>query len=227
MAPTTARRHRPLIALAGALAPLALALALAQTPAGLGPGICEQPINLDAASSEVDYKTNTVVFKDVVISQCAMRVAAEHARATGLNFANSRWTFDGNVRIDADQRGSIRSDAAVVEFKDNHIARATVTGKPAEFQQQREGVLARGHADEIVYDVNEQTVRLSKDAWLSDGQAEMKGPLLVYNIRAQTIKTESVPGDPGRIRITIDPNSKPDAAKRPPPAPNSSPPPQS
>ena len=225
MAPTTHSRHLPLAALACALAPLALALA--QAPAGVAPGACEQPINLDAASSEVDYKTNTVVFKDVVISQCAMRVAAEHARATGLNFANSRWTFDGNVRIDADQRGSIRSDAAVVDFKDNHIARATVTGKPAEFQQQREGVLARGHADEIVYDVNEQTVRLSKDAWLSDGQGEMKGPLLVYNIRAQTIKAESVPGDSGRIRITIDPNSKPDAAKRPPPAPNSSPPPQS
>jgi lipopolysaccharide transport protein LptA len=227
MAPTTARRHRPLIALAGALAPLALALALAQTPAGLGPGICEQPINLDAASSEVDYKTNTVVFKDVVISQCAMRVAAEHARATGLNFANSRWTFDGNVKIDAEERGSIRSDAAVVEFKDNHIARATVTGKPAEFQQQHEGVLARGHADEIVYDVNEQTVRLSKDAWLSDGQGEMKGPLLVYNIRAQTIKAEQVPGDSGRIHITIDPNGKPDALKHATPAPGSSPPPKS
>jgi lipopolysaccharide export system protein LptA len=70
-------------------------------------------------------------------------------------------------------------------------------------------------------------VRLSKDAWLSDGQGEMKGPLLVYNIRAQTIKAESVPGDSGRIRITIDPNSKPDALKRATPAPNSSPPPQS
>jgi lipopolysaccharide transport protein LptA len=225
MAAITANRRLRFAALACAcfVAPLALA----QVPAALAPGACEQPINLDAASSEVDYKTNTVVFKDVVISQCAMRVAAEHARATGLNFANSRWTFEGNVRIDADQRGSIRSDTAVVEFKDNHIARATVTGKPAEFQQQREGVLARGHADEIVYDVNEQTVRLSKDAWLTDGQGEMKGPLLVYNIRAQTIKAESVPGDPGRIRITIDPNGKPDALKQPAPAPSSSPPPKS
>jgi lipopolysaccharide transport protein LptA len=226
MALITRNRRLPLAALACALAPLALALA--QAPGGGAVSACEQPINLDAASSEVDYKTNTVVFKDVVISQCAMRVAAEHARATGLNFANSRWTFDGNVRIDADQRGSIRSDAAVVEFKDNHIARATVTGKPAEFQQQHEGVLARGHADEIVYDVNEQTVRLSKDAWLSDGQGEMNGPLLVYDIRAQTIKAVSVPGDAGRIRITIDPNGKPDALKRPAPAaPGSSPPPQS
>jgi lipopolysaccharide transport protein LptA len=226
MAPTISKQRPLLATLACAVAPLALALA--QTPAGLGPGICEQPINLDAASSEVDYKTNTVVFKDVVISQCAMRVAAEHARATGLNFANSRWTFDGNVKIDAEQRGSIRSDAAVVEFKDNHIARATVTGKPAEFQQQHEGVLARGHADEIVYDVTEQTVRLSKDAWLSDGQGEMKGPLIVYNIRAQTIKADREPGDPGRIHITIDPNSKPGALKRQAPAaPNPSPPPQS
>ncbi len=226
MALITRNSPRLLAVLACAMVPLPLTLA--QIPAGIAAGACEQPINLDAASSEVDYKTNTVVFKDVVISQCAMRVAADHARATGLNFANSRWTFDGNVRIDADQKGSIRSDAAVVEFKDNHIARATVTGKPAEFQQQREGVLARGHADEIVYDVNEQTVRLSKDAWLSDGQGEMKGPLLVYNIRAQTIKAESVPGDSGRIRITIDPNSKPDGVKRPAPSgPSSSPPPQS
>jgi len=225
MAFTTRSWRTPLAALACALAPLALALA--QAPSGLGPGSCEQPINLDAASSEVDYKTNTVVFKDVVISQCAMRVAADHARATGLNFANSRWTFDGNVRIDADQRGSIRSDAAVVEFKDNHITRATVTGKPAEFQQQREGVLARGHADEIVYDVTEQTVRLSKDAWLSDGQGELKGPLLVYNIRAQTIKGVGEPGDSGRIHITIDPNSKPGDLKHALPAPSSAPPPKS
>jgi len=171
---------------------------------------CGQPINLDAASSEVDYKTNTVVFKDVVISQCTMRVSAERAHSTGLNFVNSKWTFEGSVKIDAQERGNIRADTAVVEFKDNRILRATVTGKPAEFQQQREGVLARGHADEIVYDVGEQTVRLSKDAWLSDGQGELKGPLLVYNIRAQTIKAESAPGDDGgRVHIRIDPHAVP------------------
>ena len=217
MAPTAHSRHLPLAALACALAPLALALA--QAPAGVAPGACEQPINLDAASSEVDYKTNTVVFKDVVISQCAMRVAAEHARATGLNFANSRWTFDGNVRIDADQRGSIRSDAAVVEFKDNHIARATVTGKPAEFEQKRSDsqAVAHGHADEIVYDVNNGTVRLSKDAWLSDGQNEISGPLLVYDIRAQRIQAATSPGSDQRVHIIIQPQSVPKPAQNPQP----------
>src|SRR5215470_15102270 len=53
------------------------------------------PINLEAACSDVDYRTNTVVFKDVVISQGGTRVQAEHAHATGLNFVNSRWTFEG------------------------------------------------------------------------------------------------------------------------------------
>src|SRR2546430_7441867 len=48
----------------------------------------QSPISLDATSSEVDYKTNTVVFKDVVIAQGNVRVQAEHAHATGLNFDN-------------------------------------------------------------------------------------------------------------------------------------------
>jgi lipopolysaccharide transport protein LptA len=164
------------------------ALASATVSAAL-PDFSGLPVSVDAASSEVDYKTNTVVFRNVVISQGAMRVQAEHARATGLNFANSRWDFEGNVRIDAEQRGNLRSDQAVVEFRDNHIARATITGKPAEFEQKRANdQIARGHADEILYDVNDGTVRLTEDAWLSDGQNEISGPLLVYNIRQQQIQ---------------------------------------
>ena len=169
------------------------------------------PITVDAASSEVDYRTNTVVFSEVVISQGAMRVQADHAHASGLNFANSRWTFDGHVRIDAAPSGSLRSDQAVVEFRDNHIARATASGKPAQFEQPRADSqqMARGHADEIVYDVNEGTVRLSNDAWLSDGVNEISGPLLVYNIRAQRVQAATQPGSDQRVHITITPQSAP------------------
>jgi lipopolysaccharide transport protein LptA len=190
------------------------------------------PITVDAASSEVDYRTNQVVFSEVVISQGAMRVQADHAHASGLNFGNSRWTFDGHVRIDAEPRGSLRSDQAVVEFRDNHIARATASGKPAEFEQPRgdSQQMARGHADEIVYDVNEGTVRLSNDAWLSDGVNEITGPLLVYNIRAQRVQAATQPGSGQRVHITIAPQSAPPApsgkphnepGKPPPPNPKS------
>ena len=171
------------------------------------------PITVDAASSEVDYRTNTVVFSEVKISQGAMTVQADHAHASGLNFANSRWTFDGHVRIDAEPRGSLRSDQAVVEFRDNRILRATASGKPAEFEQPRADTqqMARGHADEIVYDVNEGTVRLSNNAWLSDGTNEISGPLLVYNIRAQRVQAAAQPGSDQRVHITIQPQNVPAA----------------
>ena len=190
------------------------------------------PITVDAASSEVDYRTNTVVFTEVVISQGAMRVQADHAHASGLNFANSRWTFEGHVRIDAEPRGSLRADQAVVEFRDNRIARATANGTPAQFEQPRADSqqMARGHANEIVYDVNEGTVRLSEDAWLTDGINEISGPLLVYNIRAQRVQAATQSGTDQRVHIVIQPQGTPTAppgkthsepGKTPPPAPKS------
>jgi lipopolysaccharide transport protein LptA len=189
------------------------------------------PITVDAASSEVDYRTNTVVFSQVVISQGAMRVQADHAHASGLNFANSRWTFEGHVRIDAEPRGSLRADQAVVEFRDNRILRATANGKPAQFEQPRADSqqMAHGHANEIVYDVNEGTVRLSEDAWLSDGTNEISGPLLVYNIRAQRVQAATQSGTDQRVHIVIQPQGTPaspgkthsEPGKAPPPPPKS------
>src|SRR5215472_5939234 len=171
------------------------------------------PVALDAASSEIDARTNALVFRNVIISQGNMRVQAEHAHATGLNFANSRWDFNGNVRIDAEQHGNLRSDQAVVEFRDNHIARATITGKPAEFEQKRANSeqIARGHADEILYDLNDGTVKLTDDAWLSDGQNEISGPLLVYSIREQHIQALAAPnaavGSEQSVHISIAPHT--------------------
>jgi len=197
--------------------------ALAARALALAPAPAQQPISVDAASSQVDYRTNTVVFTQVVISQGATRVQADHAHATGLDFANSRWNFDGNVHIDAPDQGSLRSDAAVVEFRDNHIARATITGRPAQFEQKRadSDKVARGHADEIVYDVAAGTVRLKSDAWLSNGQNEITGPLLVYNMREQRVEAATAPGTGEHIHITIAGHdaAKPDAGKAPSPQP--------
>jgi len=217
-------RKAPLLAAALLSAAVAPAVGAADVAAPPAPPPAQQPINLDAASTEVDGRTNTLVFTDVVISQGATRVQAEHARATGLNFANSRWTFDGKVRIDAELHGNLRSDQATIEFRDNHIARATVTGKPAEFEQKRtdSGQLARGHAGEIVYDLSDGTVRLADDAWLTDGQNEISGPSLLYNIREQRVQAAASPGTDQRVHITITPHVAPAPGKteaaKPPPA---------
>jgi lipopolysaccharide transport protein LptA len=173
---------------------------------------------IDVASSKVDYKGDTVVFQDVVITQGDTKVQADHAHATGLdNFDNSHWTFDGNVRINGEQHGSLKSDQAVVEFRNKYISKATITGNPAEFEQKRTDTaeVARGHAHEIVYNVVDGTVRLSNDAWLSDGHNEISGPELVYSIREQRVQAATQPGTDDKVHIIIDPNANGDTNKKP------------
>ena len=200
-------------AIAGAAA--ARSDAAVRQPLSLNP---QQKINVDAASQQLDYKTNTVVFRQIVVSQGATRVRADHASATGLNFENSRWTFQGNVQIDAPPRGSLHSDQATVEFRDNRIAGVTITGNPAQFEQQRADDLGmeKGHADQIVYDVDQGTVLLTKDAWISDGRNEMSAPSISYSIREQKVLATSSGANQG-VHITITPQAaaKPgDAAER-------------
>jgi lipopolysaccharide export system protein LptA len=190
-----------------------MATAAAQTtinppakPARAANGARDQAVSLDAASSDVDYRSNTVTFRDVVITQGNTRVSADAARATGLNFENATWNFSGNVRISVDG-GALRSADAVVAFAANRIARATITGEPAEFEQlsSETGDLARGRAGQIVYDVPAGTVTLSKTAWLTDGRNEISGQQLVYNVRQQRVQAEAQPGQTDRVRITIRP----------------------
>jgi lipopolysaccharide transport protein LptA len=173
---------------------------------------------IDVASSKVDYKGDTVIFQDVVITQGDTKVQADHAHATGLdNFDNSHWTFDGNVRINGEQHGSLKSDQAVVEFRNKYISKATITGNPAEFEQKRTDTaeIARGHAHEIVYNVTDGTVRLSNDAWLSDGHNQISGPELVYSIREQRVQATTQPGTDDKVHIVIDPNANGDTNKKP------------
>jgi lipopolysaccharide transport protein LptA len=180
------------------------------------PSKAARKLPIDIASSKVDYKGDTVDFQNVTITQGATRVQADRAHATGLdNFDNSRWTFEGNVRINGEQHGSLKSDAAVVEFRNNYISKATVTGNPAEFEQKRTDTdeVARGHAREIVYNVSDGTVRLSDDAWIWDGHNALSAPELVYNIREQHVQAAAQPGN--QVHLTIDPNKTEDPNKKP------------
>jgi lipopolysaccharide export system protein LptA len=228
-----AASHRSFVALVAVLATALLYVATAADQAARN----TLPIAVDAASTEVDYRNNSIVMRDVIISQGDVRVQADEARAIGgLNFENSRWTLSGNVRIRA-EGGSLKSEQAVVSFANNAISRAVITGKPAEFEQARAGSaeLAKGRANTIDYETANGTVSLLSAAWLSDGRNEIRGERLVYNVREQRVQARQAPdakGSDGRVRIIIQPGAapgaKPDAQKpKPPPAndkPNNPPP---
>ena len=192
---------------AGLAAPVALPQA-APPPPAKGKAAAGE-IVLDAASSEVDYRSDTLLFRDVVITQGAVRVQAERARATGLDFKDATWTFSGKVRITV-QGGELRSDEAVVNFVADRVARAVVKGKQAEFEQQlKDGGRARGRAASLTYETAGGKVTLRGDAWLSDGRSEIRGEQLVYEIGAQRVQAGKASGSDGRVRITIRPQGTP------------------
>jgi len=169
----------------------------------------DAPIDLEAASSDFDYKNNTLLFRRVKITQGQIQVEAQEARATGLNFENSDWTLTGDVRITVPD-GRLESSDAKVSFRNNEIVRAVIRGAPARFEQRLEqgGQLAQGHAASIEYDVQGGSVRLAGDAWLSDGQNAISGRTLVYDIARERVAANPDETDPGGVRITINPKSQ-------------------
>ena len=195
-----------------ATAALLLAPAAAAPPAAPGATAARaravEAVSLDAASSEVDYRSSTVLFRDVVITQGAVRVAAGRARATGLDFDDATWTFGEDVRIDV-EGGKLRSADATVTFAGNRVTRAVIRGTPATFEQRLAGArgVARGRAGTIEYDLVKGTVRLSDDAWLSDGRSEIRGRSLVYDLAGQRVAAGTPTGDQERVQITIRPGA--------------------
>src|SRR3984957_14447005 len=140
----------------------------------------QQPILLDAQSSEVDLRTNNAIFHKERISQGNMSVSADQGQATkhatGLNFDDSLWVFRGNVKITMDQ-GQLTADDAQINFTKKLRAKAGANGRPAAFEQRiaKTGKIAHGRADTIDYDASQGIVRLLKNAWISDGQNEIRG----------------------------------------------------
>lgn len=188
--------------LLGAAAPQAIAATASVT--GAGENGCTEPVRVKSDNIDADYKQNNVDLRNVDISQCDVRVRAKTARAKGLNTADAHWNFNGDVRIDVENRGNLRANEAQVEFRDNQISKLNITGTPAEFEQKRkDDAMARGHAQEIEYDVTGGTVRLANNAWLTDGRIDLKCAQIFYDIRQQAAKCPAQPGSGQRVEFTI------------------------
>lgn len=185
--------------LCAAVAALWTAVSFASAPA-------REPIQLDAQSSELDYGNNQLLFRKVKISQGAMSVAADQAHATGLDFENSHWVFQGNVRIVMAQ-GQLTSDEADVTFEKKVLSKALITGKPAAFEQHapQNGKPVQGRAETIDYNVAKGVVRFANNAWLSDGQNEIRGESLRYNVLERKMVAEATDQGSQRVHITITP----------------------
>ena len=194
-----------LLALAALLAPLAQANAAAVARDR------QADILLESQSVSIDLKTNSAVFTKIRISQGAMSITADQGqaneqRSTDLYFENNVWNFRGNVKITVEQ-GQLFSEDAQITFINNVLSKAVVNGKPASFEQTvtKTGKPAKGHADTIDYDAAKHLVRFSKDAYLTNGDHEMTGQSLKYDVLAQKVIAEEAEQNSQRVHIIITP----------------------
>jgi lipopolysaccharide transport protein LptA len=194
----------------------ALLLAGALTAAGAQEQREQLPIQLTASSLNFDSQKGVVEYGEVTITQGGIRITADRAVTTGVDFEDSRWQFGGSVRISMPD-ASIASDTAEVRFAGGEIQSAAVTGGPATFEQKREDELAEGRANRIDYDVKRGTVELAGDAWLSDGKTEITGETLVYSTANQRVISQK------QVVITIQPGEgepdRPEPEPKPEPQP--------
>jgi lipopolysaccharide export system protein LptA len=202
-----AASSRRLLALIALLAPLAQAGAAAaklQHDA-------RAPILLDAQSTSIDLKTNSAVFTKIRISQGAMSISADQGQASqqrsaDLYFENNVWNFRGNVKITVEQ-GVLFSDDAQITFVNSVLSKAVVNGKPASFEQTvtKTGKPAKGNAETIDYDAARHLVRFLKNAFLSNGDNEIRGQSLKYDVVSQKVIAEEAEQNSQRVHITITP----------------------
>jgi lipopolysaccharide export system protein LptA len=178
-------------------------------------------ILLEAQSTTIDLKTNTAVFSKIRISRGAMSITADQGQANeqrskDLYFENNVWNFRGNVKIAVEQ-GQLFSDDAQITFVNNALSKAIANGKPASFEQTvtKTGKPAKGHAETIDYDATKHLVRFLKDAYLTNGDHEMTGQALKYDVLGQKVIAEEAEQNSQRVRIIITPPPPKTASPKP------------
>jgi lipopolysaccharide export system protein LptA len=167
------------------------------------------PIDLDADSSEFDRKRGRLVFHGLQIRQGPLRIDADEATATRLDFENTHWEFSGNVRIE--NTGSTAwADRADILFQEHRIRSAEMTGTPVRFQQislakdDTGGITTtKGRANAMAYDVDNGVVSMTDDAWLSDGSNEVSGDRIAYDLNREIIIADA--DGSGQVRMKIIP----------------------
>ncbi len=191
-----------------ALLCLLLAVPLAGYPQGISARL---PISLDADSSELDRRNNMLVFHGLRITQGTIGIEADRGQTLlggegSLEFRNSIWRFEGNVRIDVDAT-TIRADSAELTFKDHRLSQAVVAGDPARFRNLRPGndVVTTGQAGRFEYDLPAGLITFSEDARIVEGENSVEGDELVYDLNRQVVSARGGRDSRDRISLTIVP----------------------
>ena len=167
----------------------------------------ELPINIDAESTGYLADESVLTFTKLNLSQGRISISADHGEASKLDFENSTWKFEGNIRITM-ENGSIESDFAHLEFEGHQIKTARIQGSPAKLLFNREDEVTRTSAiaNRIDYDFQKSLIDFTGNVSIEEGGNQISSEYLVYNIKDQSIQALSDNKDNSKVKITYTPN---------------------
>jgi lipopolysaccharide transport protein LptA len=202
---------------------LLVAAALAAPAALPADAALSGEFRIEADGLELDYTNHTLRMPNIVIRQespqgtLLIRALEATAKGTEPSFESAVWNFSGDVHIEyAD--GRLDADRAELTFERNRLQQARVEGAPAQFSHQLPGSEQRnrGSARRIEMDVPRSRVRLSGNAWYTDGRNEVTTEAIVYDMKDRSWESERGTAPENRVIMTIRPEApKQDGAARP------------
>ena len=167
----------------------------------------ELPINIDAESTGYLADESVLTFTKLNLSQGGISISADRGEASKLDFENSTWKFEGNIRITL-ENGSIESDFAHLEFEGHQIKIARIQGSPAKLLIYREDQITTTSAiaNRIDYDFQKSLIDFTGNVSIQEGGNQISSEYLVYNIKNQSIQAQSDSKDNSKVKITYTPN---------------------
>ena len=167
----------------------------------------ELPINIDAESTGYLADDSVLTFTKLNLSQGGISISADRGEASKLDFENSTWKFEGNIRITL-ENGSIDSDFAHLEFEGHQIKIARIQGSPAKLLIDNEDGATKTSAiaKRIDYDFQKSLIDFTGNVSIQEGGNQISSEYLVYNIKDQSIQALSDNKDNSKVKITYTPN---------------------
>jgi lipopolysaccharide transport protein LptA len=190
---------------------LALALAAALRAGGQDSVDATEELLFESESALFDRQTNLIQLLGPQITQGDLRIVADEALATGIEFDEaSEWRFTGQVRIEVGT-AVIEADSAVFTFDNERLSRGELEGAPASFSDVDETrqTSISGRARKMSYDYVARTLRMTDNAWVQRDKLEMQGCDLIYDFTAERVSSGSADcSDLFRVRVLPDPDEQ-------------------
>jgi lipopolysaccharide transport protein LptA len=167
------------------------------------------PITIDAESTDYSGEESILTFNKLNLSQGNISITADSGQANKLDFENSVWQFNGNVKIILSD-GEINAESTYLEFKGHQIKIATIRGVSEDqarltLQRQDKLSVTTATADRIDYDFDAGMIDFSGRVSIVEDGNQISSSYLVYNIKKQTIQAQSKSQNDPKVKITFTP----------------------